>query len=112
MERTINILLSIFFAIAIGFHVIAVIQNDGEPFWWHAIYFITYGTAWRMLFSKIYYRKLIYLLMIIFPFSTHLYYGYKHLSALDFMFWICLIVCLILPLGGVWIYRKQAVYFL
>jgi hypothetical protein len=66
MKLLINTLLSIFFAIAIGVHVYYVYEGDSEPFWWHCIYFITYGVCWWMLFSKSQQRNLIYLLMSIF----------------------------------------------
>lgn len=107
MKLLINTLLSIFFAIAIGVHVYYVYEGDSEPFWWHCIYFITYGVCWWMLFSKSQQRNLIYLLMSIFPFVTHVYYAYQHASQLDSEFWICLLVCIILPLGFIWLKKEK-----
>ena len=52
MKKVIQILLSIFFAIAIGTHIYNVIEKDGQPFWWHCIYYATYGICWFMLFFK------------------------------------------------------------
>ena len=104
MKTLINVLFSIFFIIAIGVHIYNVaIQPDGNPFWWHGIYFITYGICWWMVFSRINYRSLLYASMAIFPFITHFYYGYKHLVLLDSTFWICFIVCILLPLGFFWV---------
>ena len=103
MKLLINTLLSVFFAIAISVHVYYVIESDGKPFWWHCIYYITYGTCWWMLFSKNKYRSLIYTGMAVFPFISHVYYGYKHIPAFDSMFWICVLVCLMLCLGFFWI---------
>lgn len=103
MKATINTLFSIFFFIAIGAHVYYIIVNDGNPIWWHGLYFLTYGVCWWMLFSKNKFRLYYYAVMALFPFVMHAYYGYKHLSLLDAMFWICLTVCIILPLGFYWI---------
>ncbi len=99
MKLIIRILLSVFFAIAIGVHIYYVLEPDTQPFWWHCIYYITYGTCWWMILSKNKYRILIYSVMMVFPFITHLYYAYKHIPAFDSMFWICLLVCIMLPLG-------------
>ena len=103
MKQLIAILFSLFFSIAIGVHIYFVINKDHQPFWWHGLYYITYGVCWWMLFSKNKHRAKIYLLFALFPFITHLYYGYLHFATLDAMFWICILVCFILPLGYVWI---------
>lgn len=108
MKTLVKILFSIFFAIAIGVHVYYVIEPDTKPFWWHCIYFITYGTCWLMIFSKNKYRSLIYAVMSLFPFVSHLYYGYKRIPAFDSMFWICVLVCVMLPLGFFFIKKATA----
>ena len=101
MRKTITtVLLSIFFAIAIGIHVKNVIEGgDGKPLWWHGLYFITYGTCWWMIFSKNKLRRWIFAAASVFPFGTHLYYGFQHFSKLDIMFWICVLVCVVLVFG-------------
>ena len=99
MKVVFKILLSVFFAIAIGVHIYYVIKPDTQPFWWHLLYYITYGVCWWMLFSKNEYRRAVYVMMALFPFVTHLYYGYQHFPSLDAMFWICLLVCVLLPAG-------------
>lgn len=103
MNSFIKILFSLFFAIAIGVHIYFVIVPDGKPFWWHCIYYITYAMCWWMLFSKMKHRQFIYTLSAIFPFFSHVYYGYLHLPAMDFMFWICLLVCVMLILGMIYL---------
>lgn len=90
---------SLFFAIAVGVHIYYVMYPDHQPLWWHAIYFVTYGTCWAMIFSKNRKRNLIYALMSIFPFVTHIYYGMQHVNNLDSEFWVCLLVCVLLPAG-------------
>lgn len=106
MNASIKILFSIFFAIAIGVHIHELTVSDAEPLWWHSIYFLTYGVCWWMLFSKNKKRSSIYLLMAFFPFVTHIYYGYLHIKQLDVSFWVCVIVCVLLPLGFIWL-RKE-----
>lgn len=103
MKVFIKILFSIFFAIAIGVHIYYSIVSDSKPFWWHCVYFITYGICWFMIFSKNKYRSFIYFLISLFPFISHAYYGYKHIPAFDSMFWICVLVCVMLPLGFGWL---------
>ncbi len=107
MKISIKILFSIFFAIAIGVHIYNVIVGDSEPFWWHCIYFATYGFCWLMIFSKDKNRSWIYLLMSLFPFITHAYYGYLHAQKLDTEFWVCLLVCVLLPLGFIWLKKEK-----
>jgi hypothetical protein len=99
MKLLVRILFSIFFAIAIGVHVYYVIHRDHEPLWWHAIYFITYGVCWWMIFSDHTHKARVYALMASFPFVTHIYYGMQHASAMDGSFWVCVLVCVLLPLG-------------
>ena len=107
MKLLAKIIFSIFFAIAIGTHIYYVFESDTKPFWWHCIYYITYGTCWWMIFSKNKYNSLIYAVMALFPFVTHLYYAYLHFSKLDAEFWICVLVCIILPLGFLWIVKEK-----
>ncbi|HUM52435.1 MAG TPA: hypothetical protein PK431_11490 [Chitinophagales bacterium] len=102
MKKVIQILLSIFFAIAIGTHIYNVIEKDGQPFWWHCIYYATYGICWFMLFFKNKNALLIYFLSAIFPFVTHAYYAYGHLIKQDqhyTEFGICILTCVMLALG-------------
>lgn len=108
MKLLLRILFSIFFAIAIGVHIYYVIESDSKPFWWHCIYFITYATCWMMIFYKNKKRELIYFFMALFPFFTHAYYAYIRIPNLDIEFWICVLVCVILPLGFWWL-KKDAV---
>jgi hypothetical protein len=108
MKLTVNILFSVFFAIAIGVHVYELKVSNTQPFWWHCIYFLTYGVCWWMIFSKNIYRDKIYAFTALFPFITHIYYGYQHMHALDKEFWICLLVCVLLPLGFFWIKKATA----
>jgi hypothetical protein len=56
-----------------------------------------------MLFSKNSKRQEIFGVVALFPFSTHFCYGYQHMSALDGLFWVCVLVCLLLGLGFVFI---------
>ena len=106
MKPIFKILLSIFFAVAIGVHIYEIATSNDEPLWMHSIYFITYGVCWWMIFSKNKNRSSIYLLMAIFPFITHVYYGYQHINQLDINFWVCIIVCVLLPFGFIWL-RKE-----
>jgi hypothetical protein len=92
-------LISIFFAICIGVHDYEIYKEEPPQYLWHFYYFACYGVCWKMIFSSHKHRQWIYLIMAVFPFSTHLYYGYQHILKLDFEFWICLIVCLLLPIG-------------
>jgi hypothetical protein len=94
---------SIFFIIAIGVHIYEPIIGSAKPIWWHLLYIMTYGICWGMLFSKNSKRQAIFGVMGLFPFSTHLYYGYQHLSLLDSLFFVCVLVCLLLVLGFVFI---------
>src|SRR4051812_46410148 len=107
MKWLIKSLFSLFFAISIGVHIYYVIESDHKPLWWHMLYFISYGVCWRMLFSKIKKRSLVYAAMALFPFISHLYYGYNHRISLDGIFWVCLLVCVILPLGFGWIKYEE-----
>jgi hypothetical protein len=108
MKLILKILLSVFFAIAIGVHIYYVIKPDTQPFWWHLLYYITYGGCWWMLFSKNKYRPAIYVTMALFPFATHVYYGYQHLRQLDTELWVCILTCIMLLLGFFWITKATA----
>lgn len=105
------ILLSIFFAIAIGTHIFNIINHDGQPFWWHCIYFATYGICWLLLFSTNKNAVLIYFLSAIFPFVTHAYYAYQHITKQDQFYTeigICILTCVMLTLGFFWIRKAKA----
>jgi hypothetical protein len=106
MKIVVRILIYVFFAISIGVHVYYVIMPDHKPFWWHCIYFLTYGTCWCMLFSKQKYRTVLYAVSAVFPFASHLYYATLHMSPVDSVFWVCVAVCVMLPLGGLAISKK------
>lgn len=105
MKTVIQILLSIFFAIAIGTHIYNVIEKDGQPFYWHCIYYATYGICWFMLFSKNKNALLIYFLSAIFPFATHVIYAARHIIKQDRNYTeigICILTCVMLCLGFFW----------
>lgn len=105
MKLFIQILLSIFFAIAIGTHIYNVIEKDGQPFYWHCIYYATYGICWYMLFSKNKNALLIYFLSAIFPFATHVFYATRHILKHDHYYaeiGICILTCVMLALGFFW----------
>jgi hypothetical protein len=109
MKNIINTLFSIFFTIAIGMHIKYLIDGDESSVWWHISYFITYGTCWAIIFSKYKWSYLLFAVMAFFPFSTHIYYGYQHFYALDSMFWVCILVCLLLILGVFWVKNNQKI---
>jgi hypothetical protein len=100
---------SIFFIIAIGVHIYEPIIGSAKSIWWHVLYIITYSTCWGMLFSKNANRQAIFGVAGLFPFSTHFYYGYQHLSALDSMFWVCVLVCALLVLGFIFIEKHNII---
>ena len=104
--KIVNILFSIFFAIAIGFHIKEVIDTNGKELLWHSYYFVTYGICWAMIFSKSKWNYLIFGLSAIFPLVTHIYYGYQHFPFFDKMFWICVVVCFTLIFGVYWLWKK------
>lgn len=108
MKLFLQFIFSLFFSIAIGIHIYYVIHPDHKPLWWHAIYFATYGICWAMMFSKNKKRSAIYLLMSIFPFVTHLYYGMQHVKKLDGIFWVCVLVCVLLP-AGFFLMKKEII---
>ena len=86
----------LFFVIAIAVHIYLPIIGDGNPLWWHAIYWITYGCClWCYLFSFSK-KKLLFTTAAIFPFVTHLYTAIQRIAELDTMFWICVVVCVLL----------------
>lgn len=103
MKALIQILFSIFFIIAIASHVYFVIVDDGQPFWWHAIYYITYGGCWWMLQMHNKKALAMYIVLAIFPFVTHANIMFQHYPKLDFLFWIGFIVCIMLIFGVIWI---------
>lgn len=108
MKLFANVSLSIFFAIAIGVHANSVMKGDNQPFWWHGLYFITYGGCWWMLFAKKTNRIKLYAAMALFPFISHVYYAYRHFTRLDAIFWICVLTCVMLLLGFLWIKKATA----
>ncbi len=107
MKILIKSLFSLFFAVSIGVHIYYAIESDSKPLWWHMIYFISYGLCWWMIFSKNKWRSIIYAIASLFPFLSHLYYGYNRLPKLDGIFWVCVLVCVMLPLGFVWIRYEE-----
>ena len=110
MKGIVKIVLSVFFAIAIGIHIKDVIDGGDRPFWWHGLYFVSYGVCWWMVFSENKWRAWVFGSMALFPFSTHLYYGYRHFGALDLMFWVCVLVCVLLIFGFFWL-RNETLTF-
>ena len=108
MKIMMRILFSVFFAIAIGVHIYYIFESDKQPLWWHMIYFVTYGVCWWMIFSKNKNRTLIYAVMSLFPFFTHVYYAVQHSRNFDADFWVCLLVCVILPMGFLWMRYESA----
>lgn len=105
MKTVIQILLSIFFAIAIGTHIFDIINKDGQPLWWHGIYFVTYGICWWLLFVNKKITLPIYFLSAIFPFATHALYAYRHIANQDQHYTeigICILTCVMLTLGFFW----------
>jgi len=103
MKDIIKILFSIFFAIAIGVHIYYLYIGSTEPLWKHALYFLTYGTCWYMIYSSNPNSSWIYLLMALFPFAEHAYLGYLLLEELNPEFWVCLVVCFFMIAGFVWL---------
>lgn len=108
MRTILKALLSIFSFIAIAVHVYYLYIETDKQLLWHTLYFITYGVCWWLLFSKIKNSLLIYVIMMLFPFITHFYYGYQHLikSEINGMFWVCLLVCIFLPVG-IWVVKEN-----
>lgn len=94
-----KILFSIFFAISIGVHIYDIFKEESPQYLLHFLYFICYGVCWKMIFSSNKHKHLVYLVMAIFPFATHFYIGFQHILKRDFEFWICLVVCVLLPVG-------------
>jgi hypothetical protein len=99
MKIFFKILLSVFFLIAIGFHIPPIINFFPEKIILHLAYIFTYSICWGMLFSKNKNRSILYVLAAIFPFVMHVYYGYLALPKLNQSFWICLLVVIMLPIG-------------
>lgn len=104
--KIIKTLFSIFFTIAIGVHIKDVIDGNGKDLLWHSYYFVAYGICWAMIFSKSKWNYLIFALSAIFPFCTHLFYGYQHFPFFDKIFWICVVVCFMLTFGVIWLRKK------
>lgn len=107
MKSTVKILFSIFFFIAIIFHVYQIIIGDLQPLWWHSLYIITYAGCWLMIFSSNKKRSLIYLVMGLFPFISHAYYAYKSIPKFGGDFWVCCLVCIMIPLGFIWLQYSE-----
>lgn len=99
MAKFLKVLLSIFFLIAIGFHLPPMVNDYMEKPTTHSVYILTYGICWAMLFSNHKYRSQVYFIAAIFPFIMHVYYGYLALPNLNQSFWICLLVVIMLPIG-------------
>ncbi|MBK9329027.1 MAG: hypothetical protein IPM95_06875 [Sphingobacteriales bacterium] len=108
MKQILKALLSLFFLIAIAVHIYYLYLETDKQYLWHTLYFVTYGACWRMLFSKTKNSILLYFFMMLFPFITHFYFGYRHLikSEINGMFWVCLIVCILLPVG-LWVVKQD-----
>ncbi len=108
MKHIPKALLSVFFLIAIAVHIYYLYLESDKQYLWHSLYFITYGACWWMLFSKIKNSILLYFSMMLFPFITHFYYGYLHFikAEINGMFWVCLIVCILLP-AGLWVVKQN-----
>ncbi len=111
MKKFIRIFFTLFFIIAIGTHIYLIIYPDGQSIAWHCLYFITYGICGRMLFSNNTNAAIIYLIAALFPFATHAYGGYQHLIHKDGnypMIIVCIVVCLLLLAGFLWIRKVTA----
>lgn len=114
MKIIINLLFTIFFAIAIYVHIHSLQVGDDKPVWTHILYIITYGVCWWMLFSGNSSRAIIYAISAIFPFVMHLILGFQHFSAMDELFKTCVLVCIMMPAGYLFIQwkEKQQSYYL
>lgn len=107
MEILLRILLSLFFAAGIGFHVYAYFIESPIRIFYHAVYILTYSVCWAMIYSKSKNRSIIYLISAIYPFLAHVYYGYNELPDFNTGFFICLTVTVFIPLGWLVIRREE-----
>lgn len=98
---------SLFFAICFIVHIHEIIIGTPKEWLWHFLYFITYGICWAMFFVKWKNRHLLYGLMALFPFFTHVFYAYRDRNQFNVPFFVCILVCVILPFGY-WSLRQKA----
>ncbi|HQD13719.1 MAG TPA: hypothetical protein PLW43_12285 [Chitinophagales bacterium] len=94
-----RIFFSIFYLLAIGVHIYFLGVETDKKWLWHGAYLLTYGLSWWTYFTRLPQRAIIFVAASLFPFFSHVVIGYQHIPALDFMFWVCLLVCIIIPYG-------------
>lgn len=107
MKLILSIIFSIFFVLAIGVHFYFLYEETDKRIIYHTIYIVTYLACWWAIYSKNKHRASIYLIMMLFPFIAHFYYAVKHIldTKIDVMFWVCIVVVIILPLGLLFIQK-------
>lgn len=94
-------LVVLFFIIGIVFHIYALIIPDDFSVIRHILHIIAYTVCAMMLYSKTNYAFLLYLLAASFPFYTHVYGIMIHYPTLNSKFWICIVTCIFILMGGV-----------
>lgn len=106
----ITILFALFFLPAIGVHVYGLfVPITQESTVSHIIHIISYSICFIALLRALPYRLLLYSLAAVYPFLFHANCFFTPLLQQQRFNWVCLLVIVMLPLGGIWISKSNEV---
>ncbi|HLP50896.1 MAG TPA: hypothetical protein VK154_08425 [Chitinophagales bacterium] len=102
------VLFSLFFIPAIGVHVYGLfVPITQESTASHIIHILSYSVCLITFLRPISYRLLLYSLAAIYPFMFHANCFFIPLLQQNKFNAVCLLVIVMLPLGGLWIYKSR-----
>ena len=106
---TINILFGLFLLICIGVHITGLVTHySDEPVYSHIIHLVSYCMCLYALLRAIPMRTLIYGLAAVYPFLYHANCAWMSYSLHDKLNPICILVVVLMPLIGVWIWKQSS----
>lgn len=106
MHVIVTVLFSLFFIPAVGVHVyglFAPITQESTAS--HIIHIVSYSVCFFTFLRAIKYRLLLYALAAVYPFMFHANCFFTPLVQQNKFNAVCLLVIVMLPLGGLWIYK-------
>lgn len=107
LRITIYVLFTLFLLICIGVHVVGLTTHfSDEPVYSHIIHLISYCVCLYALLRSMPYRALIYALAAVYPFLYHGNCAWMSYTLHGRLNPICILVVVLMPLIGVWIWRQ------
>ena len=109
MNTVIKVLLALFLVVCVGVHVYGLLEPfSSESTLSHIIHLIGYGTCLlAVLLKKNPFSLSLYLCGALYPFFYHALCAWDTYELSHSLNYICILVIVVLPLGAVWVAKKQ-----